>query len=450
MLVGCDGVGFTDKAIQRLGVLKVAIVKTPHIYESNDQIIGFEYDLIQKYTDYLGVDLEPVYVDGPSEVSELIASRQVHLGLGMLPVTEASNEFTFGPSIKMTDVIVVTHTDAEKIASIEDLAKFSVAVSDPSLSTKPFSKNRPSHFSPTEMADSNADTLLALVDQNAFDAAIITEADFLLLKRKYPYLQKRFTLTESIPIAWVMPKRVSQQFLNSLSAFFKSQNQSGYLAKRWHFHYDHLRGFDFVDARAFVRKYASALPQFRDEFEQAAYDHEYDWRLLAALSYQESHWNPNARSPTGVRGMMMLTANTAKELGVSRLDPIESIHGGTRYLATLQARLDDEITTENQPLLALAAYNLGFGHLKDAQRVAQHMNKDSSEWAIVKAHLPLLAKEKFAKQTRYGRARGGQAVRYVEGVRRYFSILSLLEPTNWADPAKQPVPQFWHRLSVLF
>ena len=368
----------------------------------------------------------------------------------MLPVTKSSNEFTFGPSIKITNVIVVTHTDAEKIVSTKDLAGLSVAVSDPAIAMRSFAENPTTHFSPIEMVGSDADMLLALVDQNAFDAAIITEADFLLLKRKYPYLQKRFTLTESVPLAWIMPKRASAEFGNSLSAFFKSQNESGYLAKRWRFHHDHLQGFDFVDARAFLRKYASALPEFRDEFEQAAYDHEYDWRLLAALSYQESHWNPNARSPTGVRGLMMLTSNTAKELGVSRLDPIESIHGGTRYLAKLQSRLDEKITTENQPLLALAAYNLGFGHLKDAQRVAQHMNKDSSEWAIVKAHLPLLAKGKFAKQTRYGRARGGQAVHYVEGVRRYFSILRLLEPTNWADPAKAQAPQFWHRLGVLF
>ena len=117
----------------------------------------------------------------------------------------------------------------------------------------------------------------------------------------------------------------------------------------------------------------------------------------------------------------------------------------------MQARLEDEIAAEEQPLMALAAYNVGFGHLRDAQRVARNMNKDSSEWRIVKAHLPLLNKEKYAKQTRYGRARGGQAVHYVEGVRRYFSMMRLLEPEDWVVAARPSAPKYnMSSLSVLF
>lgn len=450
MLTACGEIGPSEESIQRLGVLKVAIEKSPHIYESNDQIIGFEFDLIQQYAKHLGVKLEPTYVDSAAEVKALVSSHRVQLGIGMLPVTHTSTDFSFGPTIKVTNTVVVAHTDSDKIRSVGDLEGLSIAISDTSLASNPFLPNDEGSFNTTEMPGANADTLLALVDQDAFDAAIITETDFLLLKRKYPYLQKRFTLREAVPLAWIVPKPSSPQLLASLGQFFQSQLTNGYLAKRWHFHYNYLEGFDFVEARAFLRKYASALPEFRVEFEQAAYEHEYDWRLLAALSYQESHWNPDARSPTGVRGLMMLTASTAKELGVSRLDPIQSIHGGTRYLATLQSRLDEEITSENEPLLALAAYNVGFGHLKDAQRVARGMNKDGTDWTIVKAHLPLLAKEKYAKHTRYGRARGAQAVHYVEGVRRYFSVLRLLEPTNWGNPTQPVTPKYREKLSVLF
>ena len=444
-LLACNGTGPSDGAIQKLGVLRVAIEKNAHVYFTDNRAMGFELDLIKAYAETLGVELDATYVSSNEEVKALLRERRVHIGLGMQPIIAAQEQYSFGPSISTTSIIVVTHTDAPKISSTADLE---------SLTTVTNVEDAPKSFadvSPTVLANLGAATLLNLVDQDAFDAAIITDADFLVLKRKFPYLQKRLTLREAVPLAWMMAKPTSPELQRSIGRFISEKYNAGFLSKRWEFHYDHLEGFDFVDARKFLRRYQSELPKYRAEFQQAAAEHGFDWRLLAALSYQESHWDPTAKSPTGVKGLMMLTRNTAKELGVSRLDPTESIHGGTRYLATLQARLEDEIAAEEQPLMALAAYNVGFGHLRDAQRVARNMNKDSSEWRIVKAHLPLLNKEKYAKQTRYGRARGGQAVHYVEGVRRYFSMMRLLEPEDWVVATRPSAPKYnMSSLSVLF
>ncbi|MGR8949657.1 MAG: membrane-bound lytic murein transglycosylase MltF [Gammaproteobacteria bacterium] len=450
LITACDGVGPSDQAIQKLGVLRVAVAKNSHVYFSLDQSMGFELDLVKRYAEKLNVKLAPTYVSSIEEVKTLLAQRSVHIGLGMIPVTGKLDELSFGPTITTTDLIIVTHRDAPKVSATTDLRELSTVVADPNLAATPFTSPAQSDFQPTVISHSNADSLLALVDQDAFDAAVITEADFQLLKHKYPYLKKRFVLREAVPVAWMMAKPTSNKLQQSLAEFFIESSNSGFLAKRWEFHYEYLEGFDFVDARKFLRRYSSELPKYRAEFEQAAAEHGFDWRLLAALSYQESHWDPNAKSPTGVKGLMMLTRNTAKELGVSRLDPSESIHGGTRYLANLQSRLEDEIAHEEQPLMALAAYNVGFGHLRDAQRVARRMNKNSSKWRIVKAHLPLLNKEKYAKQTRYGRARGGQAVHYVEGVRRYFSMIRLLEPEERVVSEKTPAPRHPTNLSALF
>ena len=448
LLTACNGTGPSDQAIERLGVLRVAIVKDPHVYFANDRVLGFEYDLVKKYADSLGVRFEPTFVSSREQVRELVSTRRVHLGLGMLPVTAASSKFAFGPSITTTSLIVVTHTDAPRVTSASELASLSTVALDMNVAIDPFVEICEPEFTPTVLAESDADTLLSLVEQQAFDAAIISAADFELLKRKYPYLKKRFTLRESVPLAWIVAKPAAPGLLRSLNTYIRQQSMSGYLAKRWQFHYDHLGGFDFVDARKFMRRYSAVLPQYRDEFKKAALEHGYDWRLLAALSYQESHWDPSAISPTGVKGLMMLTRNTAKELGVVRTDPVDSIRGGTQYLASLQSRLDERIAVDEQPLMALAAYNVGLGHLRDAQRVARYMNKNDSEWHIVKAHLPLLSKEKYAKHTRYGRARGGQAVHYVEGVRRYYAIMRLLEPSDWVIETRPQAQSLLNQLTL--
>lgn len=430
LLNGCQQNGLDASAIQKLGVLRVAMLKDPHVYFANDQVQGYEFDLLERYAEKLGVALDTTFVSSKTDVRDLVQSRRVHLGIGMLPVNSVEPAFAYGPTVAVTNFVVITHTDAPKVQSHADLTQLSTVALDARHASYT-GDDAKTLFNPTVLADSNADTLLSLVEQDAFDAAIISGADFELLKRKYPYLKKRFTLSKSVPIAWLLSKSAAPELQKSLSAFMREQADANYLAKRWQFHYDHLGGFDFVDARQFMRRYSAVLPEYREEFKKAAAEHDFDWRLLAALSYQESHWDAGAISPTGVKGLMMLTRNTAKELGVVRTDPAESIQGGTRYLANLQSRLDERIADDEQPLMALAAYNVGLGHLRDAQRVARHMNKNDSEWHIVKAHLPLLSKEKYAKHTRYGKARGGQAVHYVEGVRRYYSIMRLLEPADW-------------------
>ena len=149
-----------------------------------------------------------------------------------------------------------------------------------------------------------------------------------------------------------------------------------------------------------------------------------DWRLLAAVGYQESHWDPDAVSPTGVKGLMMLTQDAAKDIGIKdREDPQQSILGGAKYLASMHKRIPDRIPEPDRTWLALAAYNVGLGHLEDARMLTLKNKGDADKWVDVKKNLPLLTKEKWFKQTRYGYARGREPVRYVENVRTYYDIL---------------------------
>src|SRR5690606_29430584 len=100
----------------------------------------------------------------------------------------------------------------------------------------------------------------------------------------------------------------------------------------------------WIAARTFHDNVANRLPRYRELIENVANEYDLDWRLLAAISYQESLWNPRARSPTGVRGMMMLTLPTAKDLGIkNRLDAEQSLRGGARYFKQIHRRLPERL-----------------------------------------------------------------------------------------------------------
>jgi len=187
----------------------------------------------------------------------------------------------------------------------------------------------------------------------------------------------------------------------------------------------HLEAMRHGGHKLFAQRIETRLPRYEGLMQSAAREHDLDWHLIAAMSYQESFWNPDATSPTGVRGLMMLTLQTAKELSVTdRLDPRESIHGGARYFAQLRNRLPASIAEPDRTWMALAAYNIGMSHLEGARVLTQHLGKDPNVWTDVKQHLPLLEDKHYYQYLRNGYARGNEAVAYVERIRQYHTILT--------------------------
>ncbi len=166
------------------------------------------------------------------------------------------------------------------------------------------------------------------------------------------------------------------------------------------------------------------LPQYHELFKNVASNHDLDWHLVAAICYQESHWHPKAKSPTGVRGMMMLTLPTAKEVGVkNRLNAEQSVRGGVRYLKQLKRRLPEALQEPDRTWQALAAYNIGMGHLYDARTLASKAGKNPNSWADVSHFLRKLEDPLWHKQTNYGYARGSEPVTYVTNIQRYYRYL---------------------------
>ncbi len=165
------------------------------------------------------------------------------------------------------------------------------------------------------------------------------------------------------------------------------------------------------------------LPRYQSLFQQAALLSGTDWRLLAAIGYQESNWDPHAVSPTGVRGIMMLAQDTADELDIDRTSPAECIQGGALYFQQIRDRLPTQVREPDRTNMALAAYNQGLGHLQDARTLAAQLGGDPNSWHDVRNALPLLADERWFSKVRHGYAAGGEAVRYVLAVREYYERL---------------------------
>ncbi len=272
------------------------------------------------------------------------------------------------------------------------------------------------------MQDADDDELLKQVADGQIDFTIADSVDIALTQRTQPDIAVAMALSEDEPVAWFMKKQGDSSAYALMVNFFGELNQTGELAILEEKYFGHVDQFDYVDTRAFLRAIESKLPQWEPLFKKHAND--FDWRLLAALSYQESHWNPRAISPTGVRGMMMLTLPTAKSVGVrNRLDPEQSIEGGSRYLQRVLDRVPDSVNQHERIWFALASYNIGFGHMMDARRLTEAQGADPDSWSDVKQRLPLLAKRQYYTQSRYGYARGYEALSYVENIRRYYQSI---------------------------
>jgi len=223
-------------------------------------------------------------------------------------------------------------------------------------------------------------------------------------------------------LAWVVSPNL-RTLGDDVDRYLVAARADGVLARLAERYFGPRPRLDPIDAAAFRERTATVLPRYQRWFEEAEAAAGVDWRVLAAIAYQESQWDPAATSPTGVRGLMQLTEDTAQRLGIDRLDPYAAIQGAARYLASIKAKLPARIAEPDRTLLALAAYNIGAGHLEDARIVAQRNKLDPDRWDDVRQALPLLALPEHYENARNGYARGGMPVAFVDRVRAYHDLL---------------------------
>jgi len=427
MIGTCSRMPGTYEQIRLLETLKVATRNSPTAYyEGASGPEGPEYEFAAGFARRLGVKLElHVAASGAAALEDVLRNR-AHIAAAGIIASEARHEQAlFGPVYQHIDQHIVYRIQDRLPESPGDLIGKRIIVirnSTHAASLTRLAKDLP-ELRWTEVDDADQLELFARVASGAADVTIADSTEFTLGRRFYPELRPAFKLAESEAIAWALAPR-STDLLPLVERHFTELTAIGQLGEILSRHELSLNRFRRVDAAAFVSAVRERLPLYQAWFEEAGTETGIDWRLLAAIGYQESRWDEAAVSPTGVRGLMMLTAETAQRVKVAdRTDPHASILGGARYLALIKDTIPDRIPEPDRTWLTLAAYNIGYGHLEDARILAQSAGRNPDTWAAVREKLPLLAQERWFTQTRRGYARGWEPVGFVRNVQTYLEIL---------------------------
>ncbi|WP_375087932.1 membrane-bound lytic murein transglycosylase MltF [Shewanella youngdeokensis] len=412
--------------------LVVGTLFGPQIYFSSGQgDSGYDYEMAARFADYLKLTLHMKPYNNINELYRALRHGEIDLiAAGLADTPSRREQFRVGPPLYRVNQVLVYKQGTPVPKDINKLQGEITVMTDSSFvdTLTTLQKSNP-NLTWNQKKDTDSEELLSLIASGELLYTISDSTSLDINRRFMPELREGLILKKKQPVVWLLPPNNSDQLMSQLLAFWHIEKRNGTLAYLDEKYFAHVARFDYVDTRAFIRAIDNKLPKYRASFEKHA--DKIDWRKLAATAYQESHWNPNARSPTGVRGLMMLTLPTAKQVGIkNRLDPFQSIKGGAKYLNSMLERLPESIPENQRMWFALASYNIGFGHVEDARKLADKMGLNPSAWRDIKEVLPLLQKRKYYKNTRYGYARGNEAVHYVDSIRRYYDTLVWIDNQN--------------------
>ena len=434
--VVCDPGFIADRPVAPLsqtGELVVLTRNTPttRYVDSQGQTSGLEYDLVQMFATELGVkvryiDRQPLY-----QILPALRRNEAHLAAAGLAVTsDRVKQFQFGPAYQMFQPVLAYNTDSPAPREIKDVVgkrievvKGTSAIEDLRALRKRYPKLRWQ-----EVSESDSEGLLSRLSEGKTDY-VVTDSHVLdVVRNFYPNLARAFAIGDPEPLAWVFPPDGDPKIIEHAREFFLRITFDGTLKRLLERYYGHVKRLDQMDIANFLERMRTVLPRYKPMFKQAQELTEIDWRLLAALGFQESHWDTAAVSPTGVRGLMMLTSETADRMDVAnRMDPRENIIGGAQYLLELKDTLPERIQEPDRTWLALAAYNIGYGHLEDARVLAQRKGLNPNLWVDVKQMLPLLSRYEYYNTLKHGFCRGNEALVLTENIRSYYDILRRFE-----------------------
>ena len=445
LLTTCSSsVNKLDQA-RALGVINVATLNraTTYYQDADNQPDGFDYLLAEAFARELGVSINWLVLDTEQDVLDAVANGMADFAAAGLAIAgDLRRQFKATPQLRQVTPQVIYRRGNRRPRSIDEAGQVIRVLADSAVEAR-LERIATSSEAPPEIAaiDDTDDEALSFEVATGVHPLAAVRSDIVAINRRYyPKLAVAYTLGAPMPVAWVFPRARDASVYNQAIAFIERYRASTELARINDRFFGQLGRLDYVGSRKFSRDVENKLARYRPSFEKAAEQHGLDWRLLAAVGYQESHWNPDAKSPTGVRGLMMLTRDTARYLKIeNRRDAEQSIEGGSRYLREQIDRLPSEIPEPDRTWMALAAYNLGLGHLLDARGLTEQLDGDPNRWVDVRNNLPLLAQAQWHRQTKHGYARGHEAVTYVGNIRTYFDVLAWVTDgeTN-AVPRSEP------------
>ncbi|HEX3914156.1 MAG TPA: membrane-bound lytic murein transglycosylase MltF [Steroidobacteraceae bacterium] len=426
--------------IKSLGELRVVTRVSPLAYYRgpDGSQEGPEYDLARRFADELGVKLKITPMRTYAEIYAAITSGQAHLAAAGLKVpTQSVPGIEFSPAYQHVREHLIYRRGAPRPGSLADIGNSDLEIAAGSSQAKTLEDARNSYpeLVWVENSSTNSQALLDGVADGTIDYTIADSTEFALAHAVHPDLRIAFDFEGDRPLAWGASDR-DPRFARDLGEYFARLKLDGELATIVNHYYGRTEDAEFAGGPGFMQHLQSRLPLYKQWFVEAAEQSSQDWRLLAAMGYQESKWNPSAASAAGARGLMQLTVETANETNVTDLsDARQSIFGGARYFRQVYEKIPAHVPEPDRTWFALAAYNIGYGHVEDARVLAQKAGRDPDSWQDVRAFLPLLEQERWYTKTENGYARGWEPVRYVDNVRGYRDLLEWA----WGDGPHTPV-----------
>lgn len=410
-------------AIQARGELRVSTTVSPLTFANiNEKDYGLDYELAQQFADYLGVKLKVTVRQNISQLFDDLDSGDADmLAAGLVYNSERVKRYQSGPTYYSVSQQLVYRKGSFRPRSLSDIAPQQLTVAPGHVAINDLQVLKAQKYPKLAWTvdDKRSSTeLMEAVLEGKLEYTIADSVAISLFQRVHPELAVALDITDEQPVTWFSLKDDDNTLSAAMLDFFNNINEDGTLARLEEKYLGHGEDFDYVDTRTFLRAIDNVLPDLQPLFQK--YATEIDWRLLAAIAYQESHWDPQATSPTGVRGLMMLTKNTAQSLGLTdRTDAEQSVSGGMRYLQDMMGKVPDTIPKDERIWFALAAYNMGYAHMLDARALTAKQKGDPDSWADVKQRLPLLSQKPYYSRLTYGYARGHEAYAYVENIRKY-------------------------------
>ncbi len=433
--------------IQTSGELHVLTIDGPTTYyEDGRGKNGFEYLLAKAFADSLGVEL--VMKSKPTLHAMLlsIGGPEGSFAAANITQTEDRNQWLqfSDPYLDVTQHLVYRR-GSSRPRSLNNLNGTLLVIKGSSHSERLnyWTKDYP-NLVWQEDDSAEMSELMRMVHNKEITYSVVDSLAYLVSRHIYPQVRRALDISDSQPVAWAFPTHGDGTLLKAANQFLHKYSASGKLDVLKDELLAHTENFSVADSQRLRELVKQRLPDYQALFEKTANQFNFDWHLLAAVAYQESHWNPKARSPTGVRGLMMLTLGTAHEMKIkNRLDPLQSLQGGAAYLAKLKTRLPKRIAEPDRTFMTLAAYNVGMGHLEDARILTERGGQNPDLWADVRQYLPLLSNKQYYSTLKHGYARGKEPVVYVDNIQYYTRYLQLnsLSLQRESETSREPTTE---------
>jgi membrane-bound lytic murein transglycosylase F len=436
---GCDAIYWNEstslakaqESTQNEKEIRVLTLKNPLTYSTDraGHKFGIDYDLLENFGTHYNFKIRFIPVSSELEMKQALTDGKAEIAAARIATPDKDQEFLVGPAYEETFLTLFCRRQAQ-VANVQDLNDKKIGVLAKNA-TWSFYQNLLSRAPQANIYTRQGPTAQGLfreLGSKNLDCVVAENLEGQLYARYYASVEKVTAISGNYSLSWLV--RPDLPDLNRLlQAWFQKASREDEIM-RVHDRYKlYLSELDRNDVIRFMKQSRRVLPELAADFKHAAREHDVPWQLIAAVCYQESQWDNEAVSYTGVRGLMQLTRSTADHLGVDdRTDPLQSIWGGAKYLRYLLNKTPRHLNFKDRMALALTAYNIGFAHLRDAQKLAERQGKNPNSWRHLREVLPLLENPAYEDQLEYGSARGTEAVDFVERTAGFYNLMVAIQP----------------------